>query len=110
MTCSGHLCPSPPKLGLRFSLGKWASLGEVSMDAPPPPSHLNGLIWRLKAETRCFLLSPTSARTDNSFYRKTARLLNGSEQFVVKFVVVLVGRNVDPIKTAHKQTNKQENI
>lgn len=31
--------PIPPKLGLRFFLGKWASLGEVTMDAPHPKSE-----------------------------------------------------------------------
>lgn len=43
------------------------------------------------------LLTPTC--TGASLNSKTARLLNGSEQLVVQFVIVLIGRNVDAIKT-----------
>lgn len=34
-----------------------------------------------------------------SLYSKATRFFNGSEQLVIKFVVVLIGRNVNPIET-----------
>lgn len=34
-----------------------------------------------------------------SLYSKATCFFNGSEQLVVKFVVVLIGRNVNPIET-----------
>lgn len=102
MTCSGHLCPPSPWLGLMFFPGIWVSLGEATVDGP----RLSGLIWRLiKAKPCCFLLLLTSACIGNSLYSKTACLLDGSEQLVVKFVIVLVGRNVDPIKTGKTEEN-----
>lgn len=45
------------------------------------------------------LLLAVAGRVGDSLYSEAARLLDGGEQLVVQFVVVLVGRNVNPVKT-----------
>lgn len=51
---------------------------------------------------------PGSDIISPSLHSKAARLLDGSEQLVVEFVVVLVGRNVDPIEAGEK--TQRENL
>lgn len=53
------------------------------------------------AKPCCFQLSQSSARISDSLHGEATRLLDGSEQLVVQLVVVLVGRNVDPVETAN---------
>lgn len=45
------------------------------------------------------MLLVVAGRVGDSLYSEAARLLDGGEQLVVQFVVVLVGRNVNPVKT-----------
>lgn len=54
------------------------------------------------AKPCCFLLLLSSARISGSLYGKAAGLLDGSEQLVVQLVIVLVGRNVNPIETVEE--------
>lgn len=58
------------------------------------------------AEPCCFGLLLSSACTSDSLHSKAARLLDGREQLVVQFVVVLVGRNVDPIETGKTEESR----
>lgn len=96
MTFSGLL--GSPSLSLATCPREvWASLGEAPVDDP----CLSGLICRgrlILAKPRCFRLLRSSACVSDSLYSEAARLLDGSEQLVVQFVVVLVGRNVNPIE------------
>lgn len=96
MTVSGLLCP--PSFSLATCPREvWASLGEATADAP----RLSGLICKgrlITAKPCCFWLLRSSACVSDSLYSKAARLLDGSEQLVVQFVIVLVGRNVNPIE------------
>lgn len=50
------------------------------------------------AKPCCFWLLLSSACTSDSLHSETTRLLDGSEQLVVQFVIVLVRRNVNPIE------------
>lgn len=54
------------------------------------------------------MLWSSASRVHDSLYSKAARLLDGSEQLVVQFVVVLVGRNVDPIETGEEKKRKEK--
>lgn len=54
-----------------------------------------------------FLVVSSSVRVrGDSLDGKATRLLDGSEQLVVQFVVVLVRRNVDPVETGEKQKRR----
>lgn len=44
---------------------------------------------------------------DVSLHSEAARFLDGSEQLVIQFVIALVGRNVNPVKTAKTQRQKE---
>lgn len=99
MTRSGLLCTTSLSLAT-CPREVWASLGEATEDDP----RLSGLICRgrlITAKPCCFWLLLSSACISDSLYSKAARLLDGSEQLVVQFVIMLVGRNVDPIKTGN---------
>lgn len=97
MTFSGLLCP--PSLSLATCPREvWMSLGEATVD----DACLSGLICKgrlIMAKPCCFWLLLSSACICDSLNSEAARLFDGSEQLVVQFVIVLVGRNVNPIET-----------
>lgn len=104
MTFSGLLCP--PSLSLATCPREvWMSLGEATVD----DACLSGLICKgrlIMAKPCCFWLLLSSACICDSLNSEAARLFDGSEQLVVQFVIVLVGRNVNPIETGKTEGNR----
>lgn len=64
---------------------------------------------RGRLQSTVFIPTRTHAHTHSlSFDRKAAGLLDGRQQLVVKLVVALVGRNVDPIKAGGRRDREKE--